>query len=85
MKNNTLILLALAGIGFYLLTRRKTGTTATTPPPAQTKTLPAGQAPTMGGYYSSFLPGARPESPFQVRWGDGNNFEDTTKKARLVV
>ena len=84
MKNNTLILLALAGIGIYLITR-KTGTAATTtPPPVQTKTLPALQAPRVGGYYSSFLPGARPENPYQVRWG-GNNFEDTTKKARLVV
>lgn len=85
MKNNTLLLVVLAGIGIYLITRRKNDTAATPPPPVQTRDIPASEKARVSGYFPSYLTGARPEYPYQVRWGSGNNFMDTMKKAQLVI
>lgn len=68
-----------------LTKRRQTGGAPPPPIPDQEKALLAYGTPRVGGYFPSYLPGARPQSPFQVRWGDGDNFLDTTKKARLAI
>lgn len=50
--------------------------------------LTAPQTPTMGALYQynpSNLKGAIPYQPFGVRWGSGNQYLDTTKKAQLAI
>lgn len=81
------LLLALGGLILMQLVKRSPATTIppVTLPSDQEKALLKYDTPRMGGFFGSGIPGARPQQPFQVRWGDGNNFMDTTKKARLVV
>ena len=88
MRN--ILLIAIGGLILLELSKRSQQQTITPPPitrpPADyEKIIPAYEKPKMAGFYSSGLPGARPQHPFQVRWGDGNNFLDTTKKARLAL
>ena len=82
------LLLAIGGLILMQLVKRSPATTTIPPitlPSDQEKALLKYDTPRMGGFFGSGIPGARPQQPFQVRWGDGNNFMDTTKKARLVV
>jgi len=77
------------GIGLWLgmqLSKQSAG--ATPPPPITTKPKldqPQQELATVGGYFPSYLNNARPQHPYQVRWGSGNNYYDTTKKAQLVI
>jgi hypothetical protein len=68
-------------VGMELAKSRKAGQT---PGPALTDN----QTPTMGALYQynpSGLKGAIPYQPYGVRWGSGNQYLDTTKKAQLAI
>lgn len=79
--------LLLFGIGVLVLleiTKNKGSQTPANNLPAQT----APEMPTMGALYNynpSGLKGALPYQPYGVRWGSGNRYLDTTKKAQLAI
>jgi len=88
MRN--ILLIAVGALILMELSKRNRGAT---PPPSTTPTvqkdgmeiLPQYEKARVAGFFSSQRPGARPELPFQVRWGSGNRFLDTTKKAQLAI
>jgi hypothetical protein len=71
-------------VGMELAKSRKASQTPADNSPALTDN----QTPTMGGLYQynpSGLKGAIPYQPYGVRWGSGNQYLDTTKKAQLAI
>lgn len=86
MRN--ILLIAIGGLILLELSKRSQRQQDITPPPVtipEEKNIPAHEKSRVSGFYPSGLTGARPQQPFQVRWGNGNNFLDTTKKARLAL
>jgi hypothetical protein len=79
--------LLLFGIGVVLLielTKNKSSQTTAD----NTPDLTGPEMATMGAMYNynpSGLKGALPYQPYGVRWGSGNRYWDTTKKAQLAI
>jgi len=95
-KDKQLLALGLIALGAFLLFRKKTTTTAppvvapdveTIAPQARRQVIidKTKVSRQISGYFASQLPGARPDMAFGVRWGNGENFADTSRKANMVL
>lgn len=92
MRVNGLLLFGIGVlVGMELAKRKQTPPdNQTTPPPITVKQYRTDYQvnPARVGaldFFQSYLTGARPDHPYQVRWGSGNQYLDTTKKAQMVI
>lgn len=94
-KDKQLLTLGLIVLGAFLIFRKKANAAPPIVAPGPESTLPLTRpvvilekpviSPRVSGYFPSRLPGARPEMPYGVRWGSGEQFQDTTRKANMVL